>query len=130
MSFKPIVLLVGDIADERLNLTDLCAQFGWTVKPVESMDDVHRAERPWVIAGFTDASYDGGRAVEEWRRRFPRALWVACCRYGSPGEWQDIDRRIAYHLVHRPFQPAEIRQGLHFIDGAIAERTFTAAAVA
>ena len=130
MSFKPIVLLVGDIADERLNISDLCAQFGWTVKPVKALDEVHRAERPWVIAGFTDASDDGGCAVEEWSRRFPRALWVACCRFGSPGEWQEIDRRIAYHQVHRPFQPAEIRQGLHFIDGAIAERSFAAAAVA
>jgi hypothetical protein len=91
----PIVLLVGEVADERLNIADLCALFGWTVKPVKSLDDVPRAERPWVIAGFTDASYDGGEALAEWRRRFPRAFWVACCRFGSPGEWQEIDRGIA-----------------------------------
>jgi hypothetical protein len=123
MPTTPVILLVGEIAEERLNISDLCAQFGWSVKPVKSLDDVPKADRPWVIAGFTDASFDAGAAIAESARRFPRAFWVACCRFGSPGERQNLDRGLAYHLIHRPLNTAEVLQCLHFIQAALAGRT-------
>lgn len=124
MRTLPVVLLVGEVAEERLNITDLCARFGWSVKPVKTLDEVSKADRPWVVAGFTDASYDAGLALAEAARRFPRAFWVGCCRFGSPGERQDIDRNsIAYHVIHRPFHASEVLQCLHFIQAALAGRT-------
>lgn len=122
MPLSPVVLLLGEIADERLNITELCAQFGWSVKRVKSLDEVPQADRRSVVAGFADASDDAGLTLADAVRRFPRAAWVACCRFGSPGARQDFDRGVAYHLVHRPFDASEIRQCLHFIRAAAGPR--------
>jgi hypothetical protein len=127
MPATPLLLLVGEVAEERLNITDLCAQFGWSVKPVKTLDDLSNADRSRVVAGFTDASFDGGRALAEATRRFPRVYWIGCCRFGSPGERQDIDRSIAYHVIHRPFDVTEVLQCLHFIQAALAGRACTSA---
>lgn len=127
MPTTPLLLLVGEVAEERLNITDLCAQFGWSVKPVQTLDELSKADRSRVVAGFTDVSYDGGTALAEAVRRIPRAYWIGCCRFGSPGERQDLDRSVGYHMIHRPFDAAEVLQCLHFIQAALAGRTCAAA---
>jgi hypothetical protein len=122
MDDQPTVLVVGDFSGENIDFAPLCRGFGWKVLPAESLDSLDLDKCGDVIAGIIDPSADGEAILRKAHRTFPDILWIACCRFGSAWEWNDLENSGVFHLVRRPLHPAEVLQSLGFVDATLCRR--------
>lgn len=119
---RPVLLMVGDFSEEHIDVAALCAQLGWRLKQVSSLDDPSLKEMTPCAAGLIDTSLDGGSHLRLACRRFPGVHWIACTRFSSPTRWADLERLGAFHLLYRPLCPAEFLHALGFVDAVLAQQ--------
>jgi DNA-binding NtrC family response regulator len=120
MHAQPTVLLVGDFSGERVDLSQISAQFGWMVEIVASPDDVcHLPDTTSIIAGMIDLRLDGCAVLRKIRQQLPGARLVACCGFQPQSDWTELRDAGAYHMVRMPFDPVEVFQSLGFLYAAL-----------
>lgn len=122
MNKRPVLLVVGDFSDERIDLGGLCSQIGWNLKMVPSLSHLSFNEETPFAAGLIDASPDGGAYLRVARQLLPEVLWIACCRFSARCSWTEMERMGAFHFLHRPLRSAEFLHALGFVDAVMAQR--------
>lgn len=95
----PVILLIGDFSEERVDLAALCQEFGWGIKRPE--EGVHGA-----IAVIVDAAQLG-----QVKKLFPNIPIIAAKHFHS----EDAEDGAVFDTLLRPFDPGECRQTLTFL---------------
>jgi hypothetical protein len=117
-----IVALFGDLPVERQALDLLVAEFGWSLKEVRTARDLAQAnfDHNLITVLFDPQTlslpWDGAlRVIFE---AAPRALPILCHRFAEAIDWPQAAGAGAFHSLHLPLNPREVRQSLGFVWGA------------
>lgn len=123
MDERPVLLVVGDFSDEHICFDAVCAQFGWSLQRVPTLEHPMLKEPIPFAAGLIDMTmHDGVAQLRSARRRFPGVLWIGCSRFGSTIPWTELERLGAFYFLHRPLRSTEFVHALGFVDAVTAKR--------
>jgi len=113
------VVIVGDLPIEHLGLDLLVAEFGWSLKKVEDLDDLQtfggNCDPVTVLFGPKILALSWAKALNRVMAAAPRALPIVCHGFGERLDLSEVAEAGAFHTLLLPFSVSEVRQSLGFV---------------
>ena len=119
------VILLGSLRGELQIFEGLAWQFGWSLRPVNTLSELKQGDPSAVAAViFEPAALDPSwrRAVRLVRDLVPEACLIVCASFASPLPWPELAEAGAFHSLNIPFAWDEVRQSFGFIEAARERR--------
>jgi len=113
-----IVALVGDLYIDRQALDLITAEFHWSVKRFQTIDELAQTHDNKLIAVFFDPkvlSLTQERALRVILEAAPGALPILCHRFAEVIDWPQLAEAGAFHSLRFPLDSREARQTLGFV---------------
>ena len=116
------VVLAGSLPVEHLALDLLVAEFGWSLREVDSV--CHLAalnlEHNLVTVLFNpqNLALPSDEALRAILDAAPGALPILCHRFADEIDWPQVAQVGAFHSLLLPFNAREVRHSLGFVWGA------------
>lgn len=116
------VVLVGDLPVEHLSFDHLVAQFGWSVKRVDSLRSLATLS---VDSDLVTVLFDPKILALPWDKALrsimiaaPGAMPILCHGFAEAIDSTQVAEAGAFHFLLVPFNASEVRQSLGFVWGA------------
>jgi hypothetical protein len=119
MNRSGVVAVFGKLSAGYTALDPLAAEFGWSLKHVSSAGALRRlGNNCRVIAVLVEApelDISWTQTLQSVQNAAPAALIVACRRFSDSMLWTELAGAGAFHDLHVPFDPLEMRRAFGFV---------------
>ena len=114
-----VVAVFGKLSGGCAALDPLAAEFGWSLKHVSDISSLRRLGGDCrvmaVLIEPPELDNSWSHAVQSVQNAAPAALVVACRRFSDTMPWPELAGAGAFHDLHLPLDPFEMRRALGFV---------------
>ena len=116
------VVLLGNLSVEHPRLDPLVEEIGWSLKRVESFDQLRDSgtgeQGAAVLLDAIALRLSWVEAVKSVLEASSMALPIVCHRFSDRIAWPELAGAGAFHALLLPLDPGELRQSLGFVSAA------------
>ncbi len=117
-TMRYLVVLLGNQDIDVSAVEQTARRFGWKILRVTSLSALEQVDPEKVVAVIFEPAaleMDWALALEQIRLRAPAAPVIVCHSFAERLPWPEMARAGAFHSLHLPFHPDEVRQSLGFV---------------
>ncbi len=109
------VVLLGGFQTDRGQLDRLVSEFGWSLREVQTLDELGRANPVAVLIHPAAFNLTWHRALETVLDAAPRTRPIVCQHFSELIDWTELADAGAFHSLRLPLDLKEVRQSLGFV---------------